>query len=216
MEDETIARRRAESERRKARYEKYCRNLGRFIDRYAMAESILLALLETEAGVSEQVALCVFSGVRVDNAKSFINRLREVKGLPEDKLLSRAFAQFTVLNTARNDIVHNGAIVKPDVIEILNPAHIPERVRKLTISDVTFDEMESDLNTIMAAILLYQYNNNDAYFRNPDVLDPEGAGNLERDASAPWRYTPPQQAPSSRRTPRKRPKQSPPLDASRG
>src|SRR5438270_349998 len=86
----------------------FIRELGIFIMEFATTESILLMGLSDAAGVSHDTARAIFSGVKNDAARSMINRLREIKGLPEDPILKRAFDHLGLITAIRNDLVHYG------------------------------------------------------------------------------------------------------------
>jgi hypothetical protein len=182
----------------------YWRALGRFVDQFAKVESQLHTLLWQESEVNFSLAPAIFSGFRVDQAKDIINRIRQSKGRPESATLARAFSQLTIINKARNDILHYGANFDGTdfIVSTKLAAHIPERERKFSASPKTLQDMTIDLYTIQSALAAYSL---EAIYQLPDVAEEQLASltpvleAFQKSADAPWQYkldTPP---PPSRR-----------------
>ncbi len=86
----------------------YYQALGKFVDHFAAVESALLWFLSRLASVDEPTSRAIFSGVRADQAISFIKRLHEARRQPLNETLAKTFDHFTQINRYRNDILHYG------------------------------------------------------------------------------------------------------------
>lgn len=161
----------------------FIRELGIFIMEFASTESFLLAALTDTAAVSHDTARAVFSGVKIDTAKSMINRLRAVKGLPEDPILKRAFEQLTVITAVRNDLVHYGPkfTFGQEIFATNEFIAMPGRKRSAAISATALRAMCNDLSIIKCAIALVLLPVADEIKQN--------AG-LHENAQRAWRYIP--------------------------
>ncbi len=178
----------------KERFDAYFLALGRFMHVFAEVERMMQSVLWIEARVTVDVARAVFSGVRIDAAKSFINRVRETKGLREDPILSRAFAQLTVVESARNQIVHHGAQFIAGEFTSINhmSAHVPDRLKTIPVPPATLDAMTADLGVISASLVAYMMKN----ALSEPGLEIHGNPNIaisafQQVADVPWQYTPP-------------------------
>jgi len=156
--------------------------LGCFIHHFAQTESLLLAGLRQQAGVDEDTARAIFSGTRVDNAKSFINRLREIRKLPDSPTLKRAFAQLTIITTMRNDIVHYGAEFKAGFEPRVSTRAVamPGNEREHIVTPDTLDQMTADLGIINNALSAVLF----------DAPSEEVRLAWEQAARQPWHYRP--------------------------
>lgn len=192
--------------------------LGTFIHKFSELERQMQLLLWQESNVSPVTAKAIFSGVKIDQAKDLINRVRATKGLGEDARLSRIFSQITVISGARNDIVHYGAEFNEPNFTVSNKfiAHIPERIRKFSSEPDDLYKLLHDLNIISAGLQIYALELAKA---TPGAIS---AGNLDLfiaaiqpTADAPWLYKSPQQSQLPKPPRGKNPKRSPPQVASK-
>jgi hypothetical protein len=184
----------------------YYKALGLFVHTFAEVESQMQLVLWSEAKVTPDLAKALFSGVRIDLAKSLINRARESKGLADHALLSRAFTQLTIITKTRNDILHYGAVFNGDTFKVstIMAAHIPERKREFQITPGMLNDMTEDLVSIAKALTAYRLE------FLVDVLPKDHlvkSGDryitlFHKAALVPWRYKPAPPAPV--RTPRLR------------
>jgi len=83
---------------------KYWTALGEFVHRFAESERILQVALWMYARTDPQVSAVVFSGVRIDQGKKWINSMRQAKKMPPDPALQAALSQLGMINDARNRI----------------------------------------------------------------------------------------------------------------
>jgi hypothetical protein len=84
--------------------------LGEFVDVFSKVETAMHVALRWYAKVSPGVARAVFSGVRLDQASDFLNRLARTGEITPDKWekLSPIVAQARIINKMRNRILHEG------------------------------------------------------------------------------------------------------------
>lgn len=164
----------------------YFAGLGELIHTFAQVEAQLQYALWEEAGVSSEVAKAIFSGVRLDQGKDYINRLTDALGRPRDPLLARGFAQLTALNKARNDIVHYGARFEAGLMQVSTEiaAHTPDRIRITPISKEILEAMISDLLHIKWIIQIHMI--------GLQRQTRDHARWVSEATERPWRYTPPQ------------------------
>jgi hypothetical protein len=148
-------------------------------------EASLAILLRIVSDVDAKVAPAIFSGTRADQARSFIKRILDARKEPLDPALKRAFDQFGVINSTRNDIVHYGAQFGEDEMVVANhlAAHTPEALRRHVVSPETLNDMSADLATIQAAIAVALLS------KGPIEVIPIREEFREL-ALAPWRYRP--------------------------
>ena len=130
---------------------------GLFVSSFAIVETSLLNLLTLEAGVSPNIAKAVFSGVKIDQAKSHIKRAREATEKPDSELLDRVFSHLTILTNLRNDLLHHGTepIKGEDQISgfISNEMRaMPGKHYEYTITTADLRHANDDLRTILAGI----------------------------------------------------------------
>lgn len=164
------------------KHREYWAALGRFIHRFAMLEQQIHFMLRLYADTPHEISQAIFSGVRGKAGLDLINRLREVKGLPDDPDFKRAIVQFGVINGVRDLIVHSGAILYGDQFIASNINRtIPRAQKKTPVSAKGLDDMTEDLQTIFAAFFVRQIeaNGDDITAYKTDFRE------LSR---APWRY----------------------------
>lgn len=190
--------------------DKYFTDLGRFIHAFASMEAQLHYVLWQEAGVSPEVARAILSGAKIDTAKSYVNRLYEARGKTVHPAVKSAFAQMTVINTFRNDLVHYGSEFKFGGISVSNSlmAHTPERLRETPLQADTLNEAESDCYRIKMILALHAATMNQTIIAREPLED-----TITKEAAKPWRYKPPQPAPVRKPRPDRRPKREGPQPA---
>lgn len=138
-------------------HERYYLALGRFIQRYAGIEARLQALLWRYAEVSPEVARSIFSGVRVDQATSFIKRLHKSRGIEMHPMMVDMLDQIGIINAARNLIIHYGAEFdkgEPQFVTNQRIANRPEDARWFPISAQTLGALTADIKHIQLRITL--------------------------------------------------------------
>jgi hypothetical protein len=176
-------------------HEVYWKALGRFIHRFAMLEQQIAHLLALYAETPKGISQAVFSGVRAPLALSLIDRVRETKETPEDPDWNRLRAQFGIINSVRNDIVHLGAIMQSGGFKISNQARtIPSQVKTTSISATELDAMTDDIQTMAATIYVHQCIKNDGHFDAAKY-----ATDWAEVGRAPWKYTLPKPPPGQRK-----------------
>ncbi len=138
-------------------YERYYLALGMFIQRYAGIEARLQALLWRYAEVPPEVARSIFSGVRVDQAVSFIKRLHKSRGIEMHPMMIDTLDQIGVINAARNLTIHYGAEFdkgEPQFVTDQRISNRPEDARWFPISVKALDALTADIKHIHLRINL--------------------------------------------------------------
>jgi hypothetical protein len=128
-----------------AEMQPYWLKLGRLIHTFAAIEADLQEALAADSGLPKHLAKVVFKGMQVDRS---IDQLRAIWRAGEKKpetFLINALTQLSVLNRARNDLVHYGAQFNGQHWETPQSA----LVRVLQLDDL--DDMISDAGQIRAA-----------------------------------------------------------------
>ena len=161
------------------------------MDMFATVECTLQMVLWKYAKIPDSTARAILSGVRVDNAMSFINRLIEVDDPgPEIKAdLKDVFQQLSIINGARNNIIHYGAVSSEGDDKIITNAYFAlteSRVREFPVSPQIFSDLVVDLQKIMMHFVTHHLNEVDM----ADVMKAQ----QEKILRAAWRYKPPQQS----------------------
>jgi hypothetical protein len=162
----------------------YWQALGRFMDAFAKLEAQIFVLLMHKGQVPSNTARAVFSGTRADQALTFLRRIHEGRGEPIPDYAGRAMAQFNVVNSARNNIVHYGASADGAFLVSNAFKTIPGRAQEGCFLPHTIDAMRADLETISAAFYVWLING------HPDSWAENGRGWAEI-ALDPWQYAPP-------------------------
>ncbi|GEM_PF-1971995 len=137
----------------KQREREYFDALGRFVHAYAQAETVTALALWFAAAIKHPIAKAVFSGVRVKDASSHMKRIADVTGMDKQqrKELDDVLRQLGDITSARNDILHYGAV---DVAEgrasVTNAlkAHTAEKTTTFDVSPATLAKMTADLRKI--------------------------------------------------------------------
>ena len=135
--------------------DRYYYELGLFVQHFSKIETLLQYALWFYSDTSEQTARAVFSGVRVEQAVSFIKRLHRSKDIEMHPLLSASLDQIGVINAARNLIVHYGARFEDDLPKYVTNARSVLKVTealKYPISSHILSGLTRDLVHIQFSI----------------------------------------------------------------
>jgi hypothetical protein len=167
----------------------YYRALGQFVSRFAEVEGVLFLYLYTFAGVDENTAKAVLSGVRVHDGVSFIKRIAYVRNTTLSAELEEVLSQLLIINDARNLILHHPMqrTLSPEdhdsitrFIDNFDRALTEERGRKMQISQTLLMNMERDLSTIGVVLLTEYFYMTDPDFKRMELPILKG----------PWLYEP--------------------------
>ncbi len=175
----------------------YATSLGFFVMKFAETERSINYALVTLSGADWAMSRVLFSGVKVDQGKTMINRLFEVRGIsdnsPQRLRLKEAFAQLTLITNVRNDLLHYGLSHDDELGPIATNRfgiYPPDRARVSPISRDILARMTADLGQINLII-------GNLIARLAGIpLFPE----MEQGANQPWRYTPPPPPPPPKQT----------------
>ena len=161
--------------------------LGQFVTAFSQVETTLLRALWQLAQF--------LSGVRIEGAIGFINRIADAENWPKDKRSDwqKIFTQIGLINKLRNDILHYGTTGFGSVRVVSNQAvaHIPERIREIHITPKILDRATKDLWDIFIFVTLLGAAG-EIYGRKPKTI----LRDLRRRKT--WRYKQPPQADSAR------------------
>ncbi len=143
-----------ETEEGRQRLSVYYLALGRFAHRFALAEQGVNFVLRHYASMTTSVARALLSGVRVRDTKSKLSRLHEIGAIPDDKSseLKTLFDHLSIINSARDDIFHYGAInIAEDDGIVTNQVMAlgEDRITAFKISVESLDNMTADLRKIL-------------------------------------------------------------------
>jgi hypothetical protein len=143
-------------------HERYYLELGRFIQRFAGIEAKLQDVLWHFSGVSPEVARSIFSGVRPDQAVSFIKRLNRSRGTELHPMLAETLDQVSVINAARNMIIHYGALFDngmPTVVTNRRIANHPDETLRFPVTSSSLDALTADIQHIHLRLNLFLQRN---------------------------------------------------------
>jgi hypothetical protein len=164
---------------------RYWLALGRFIDAYSTIELALNLSLRHYARVPEPVAQAIFFNTRIDNAIQLLNRLIEMGEIsdPAKTDLKYLFAQLSIINRVRNDIIHYGANFDNAAVAIVSTSvfvHKENRIRETPISPQLLEDLIYDLGKIHAHFIA----------NHVGLQDSDGVHHPEQEAllKASWRY----------------------------
>lgn len=185
-------------------YHEYWFHFGRFIHSFAKMEAELIYLLRDISGLSKTKAGVLFSGIRNEGARDFINNLLEASGQQERKArLAWPFSQIGVLGTVRNNLVHWGSTASGKDFLVSNADRYPLKPKAFLVTIEDFRKMCNDISFILP-LLSYERKNN---AMTPDQRD------LLVDGLS-WQYKPPQPSPPGKMQHQDRSRSSPPRGAS--
>lgn len=210
----------ADADREQEAHRAYWLALGAFVDRFALTETVLYMLLSMLADLSEETAFAILSGVRIDTAMQFINRILEFERISDlennraeaeantsayeayKKEITYLFTQLGKINKTRNLILHYGSHIGTDKTMIgnfraamVNPYNTPVEY----ITPATLENMTADLGKIGLHLLMMM----ELPLGKGEHWDAMAAEARRMDE--PWRYKP---RPFRVRPPRPRPRQS--------
>ena len=185
--------------------DRYWRALGKFVDQFSEIETGMHLLLWERTRTRMEIAQAVFSGVRIKEAMSLINRVAEVRPLSKEAKADQdyIFAQLRLITDVRNDILHYGAInLQPGELLVTNwlVALTESRKRSILVSSQILLNLTRDLRKIQAHLIEHHL------WREAGLPSPLSRSDL-RLLNASWKYTPPQQARGRRKIRGATPKQ---------
>jgi hypothetical protein len=174
----------AETEEGRQRLSVYYLALGRFAHRFALTELGVHFVLRHYAGMTTGVARALLSGVRVRDTRSKLSRLHEIGIIPDKKWseLTFLFDQLSIINSARDDIFHYGAInIAEDDGVVTNAAValVEDRITAFKISVEALDNMTADLRKILVHFHL-------SHMGKPPLKGIHPT--INEILSAPWQY----------------------------
>ncbi|MEA3033982.1 MAG: hypothetical protein QOH86_1998 [Sphingomonadales bacterium] len=85
---------------------RYRHALGEFIHDFAWLEVCLVHVLCAVAGIKDEIGPVLFSGTRANDLISFIRKCYIAQEREIEIYLDRALTQVSLLNSARNEVVH--------------------------------------------------------------------------------------------------------------
>lgn len=192
----------------------YWRALGKFIDEFASIETGMHLLLQQRTRTPLELARAVFSGVRVKDAMDLIRRVAQVRPLEPEIAADQEFifAQLTLINNIRNDIIHYGASVwmAPGEWLVWNwvTALTDKKLRTFRVSPSLLLDLAHDLRKIHVHLVERHL------WREPGLPSPFPKRDLAL-LDAAWRYKPPPQGHGHRKIRGTTPKRSRPPQPSR-
>jgi hypothetical protein len=134
----------------------YYSALGKFMDEFSKVEAFLYLLLVSKAGMTMKKAGALLSGVRVEAAISFYERLCEAEASEVPANLKDAFSHAKTLNTARNEVVHYGSndtLINGRIVSTSIKSHSDKKTRQYAISSTTLNHMTLDARKVVAIII---------------------------------------------------------------
>jgi hypothetical protein len=166
--------------------------LSRFVTAFSQVETTLLHALWRLAQLKSPYAQAVLSGVRIEGAMGFVNRIADAEKWPADKRADwqKLFTQIGLINRLRNDILHYGTMSFGSVRVVSNEAvaHVSDRVREIHVTPTILDKATKDLWDIFLFVTLLSTAPGEVYVsRKPQTI----LRGLKRKT---WRYKQPRQA----------------------
>lgn len=166
--------------------DRYHMALGSFVSKFSQVECTLQTVLWTIARVSDATGKAVFSGVRPDQALSYLNRIADAEKWPAERkanltLIADRLGPITKL---RNDLLHYGATWhEQDVWQVSNAtfAHIPDKLRVVQVPLSALREAGHDLMKIEHHLI---------HFAWSDSIPEDSKRHYEKMLASAWRYKP--------------------------
>ena len=188
----------------------YHQSLGQFVTEFSNVEALLHGLVSLFAGVKQPTANAVFSGVRIEAAMSYINRIADAQKWRKEKKarLQIIFTQLGQINKLRNEILHYGSTVQTSgTVLITNKSivHLKSRIQERRISAAVLNDATNDLMKIFWLLVAFAW--------RPKV--PMWQKIYRSILGVSWFYKPQQPRPPARRSRRNRLKPQPPPTSSR-
>lgn len=174
-------------------------NLGRFVLAYAQVEGYLRKSLYFHGRISEAVSKIVLSGVRTEDAISYLKKLLKWSDLDPQILTDyeEVFSHIGPIKEVRNLLLHSGIeVFAPLGFAVTNASKIldPKDATIIPVSHEIFEQMTADLHKMTAMLI-----NNLLRLQAP----PSSNFSLDRLARGPWLYTPPPRGDQSEKMGRK-------------
>lgn len=171
--------------------------LGSFIYQYSSLETVVNALLISAYGVSHEVGQALFSGIRINQAKSFIDRILDAtKRAGFKDRLKPYFDQINLITSMRDEILHYGAqydhLLDEFILSNQRAAHVETRLRRFRVTATMLDDMAHDTTKALCGII---------YEMSAHLAEPDAVAFLQGYISQPWRYKPPPLIPLARESP---------------
>ena len=138
----------------------YWQALGKFIEKFASAETALFVLLLSYTKTDNIIGKIVFSGLRAKQAMTHVQRILTVAAVNKERAaeLKYVFEQFSAISTARNSIVHYVSFVTSDLGRVasnITRAPTPDLVKEMRISPEILETMSTDLEKIAHHLALH-------------------------------------------------------------
>lgn len=164
----------------------YWQALGRFIEAYAITESMMFHLLVLYCRILPDIGKAIFSGTRLDASIKLIRRIMAAIDVSDErnKELERVFAQLLLINEVRNDVIHYGShetLNSGRISSNFTRAHVPENIIVRPMSSDVLDAMTGDLEMITSLLFVHVGLNDEESIKARTV----------RPHSVAWRYRPP-------------------------
>lgn len=139
-------------------YAAYWVALGKFIHCFSSLEIEIKMALAYAVGVRPGITQAIWSGTRADAALQLLRRVRQMDDAPQDVSFERWSSQFTIINTARNEIVHSPAEFNGKELIVTNFAKaLPSACKEILVSEKLLDNMTADVCTISVGVICYLY-----------------------------------------------------------
>jgi len=185
----------SETEEGRKRLSVYYLALGRFAHRFAQAELSVHFVLRYYAGMTTEVARALLSGVRIRETGSRLSRLHDIGAIPDEKWdeLKRLFDHLSLINGARDDLFHYGAINIAEgdgIVTNAAMALVEDRITAFKISVESLDDMTADLRKILVHL-------HTSHMGRPPLKATHAA--IDEILREPWRYKPQQVHPKKSR-----------------
>jgi hypothetical protein len=165
----------------------YYAGIGQFVMIYGLAEAGVKRLLRKAADLDPQVAIALLSGVRADAACSLLRRCYVAKGEELPTQIDRMLAQFAVVTSFRNDLLHHGIdfTTSPPLSTNRESVLQASAVREHVIEDITLPSVTADCSRIAFGLTVAL---------TLDIMEAEAKerahDNLSYAADGPWSYKP--------------------------
>ena len=126
---------------------------GQFVNQFALTENILFLFLTQLLGISRDEGAAILSGSKVAACCSSIRRLYEARNRELPTEIEDCLSQLMVINSLRNDILHNGT-----TLQGLVSTHVkamPAKTATFTITSGSLRAATTDLFKISTVLTLF-------------------------------------------------------------
>jgi len=143
----------------------YSEALGRFVEAFAGAETVLFNYLSASLRMPHSLAKAAFPGTRADQMIEIVRHVWQIEPPPES-IMNEAddvLTQLKTINTARNRLIHHQSFMTSDkgrVSSNITRAYTKERIDEAPISIEAVNDMTSDLEKAghhLATLLIRPY-----------------------------------------------------------